>query len=563
MNFFSILAEVKGEMAPARKHTSKVKSAIAPKCEPAKATSAAPVASRVTKRAPAKHPSAAANALTPRSSTPPGKREAVRTTPTASLALRVEKRAVTRYATPIAGALTSRLPTPAKSSPRPEEVAPRRPLPIPATTVRDTNRSAKPAHVTVAELLAPHPVAVQKAAARKAREEADRKAVAQQQARLQRRRDLDRRQPAARGFDQRNSRQPQQSQALEHPRPYAPEEERQLKRQSNASYENMSQHDLHNEAKFRALELDVDYKMYLIEVLVIDDKAFFESMGMLGDRLEAVEYAKSEVEQHNKELRQQRAAAAKAIAEKIKCEREARIVQQQAAREAYKKKQQEERKKTKKLALEKKAVEQEQAVEAPKPEQKWKRKARQDTNDSGYFSKPPPPAETGENINAASAKGKKRARSNDDDNEDKTPNKMAKSSKSSQPPVKPCAIKPTHVSAPLPWAVQARANKTSSVKNYDVDMSDEDDEDVVVPARPVKKTTKKTTQVKEPTPEPSQPSRRHTRSSYIVEDEDDGDMEGDNEDAEDDDAFVVDDGWKPTRKSRLNAREKSRLFAGM
>ncbi|RYN84707.1 hypothetical protein AA0117_g1609 [Alternaria alternata] len=568
MDFLSIIAEAKGEKAPVKKATLKFKTAPAPKHKTAKATSTASLASKGAKGSPTKHSSPVANALTPCSPKPARKRETVRRTSTASPAFRVEKRTVAKHSTPIAKALSRRLPTPVQSSPGPEEAAPRRPLPKPATIVRDANHSAKSVDDTIAELLAPHPLAVKQAAERDAREEA-----AQQLARQERRQAPRRRQPAVLKVDEQKTSRRQQQQVLEPSKPFAPKEERRPRRQSKASYENMSQRDLLNEAQFRTLELDFDEKKYLVEVLVIDDKAYFELMEMLGDPLEAVEFTLGEVKQHNKEMRQERAAAAKAAAERTKRERrEALKVQQQAKREVQEKKRQEEREKTGKLApkrkkVEEKVKEEKHTVEAPKQERKRKRKISQGADDSGYFSKSSSPPETGKKDDEASLKGNKRARSNDnDDDEDKTPTKKAKSSKPPQPPQPPvtsCTIKPKRKPAALPRAMQAGANKTSSGKDKDVEMSDQVDSDVVVPAKPVKKTTKKTARVDARNTDPPQVSKRRTRSTCVVEDEEDEGMEDSDEDAEDDDAFVVDDGYKSTRKSRPKAKEVQKFFSGM
>lgn len=111
--------------------------------------------------------------------------------------------------------------------------------------------------------------------------------------------------------------------------------------------------------------------------------------------------------------------------------------------------------------------------------------------------------------------------------------------------------------------MQAGANKTSSGKDKDVEMSDQVDSDVVVPAKPVKKTTKKTTRVDARNTDPPQVSKRRTRSTCVVKNEEDEDMEDTDEDAEDDDAFVVDDGYKSTRKSRPKAKEVQKFFSGM
>ncbi|RYN47698.1 hypothetical protein AA0114_g7566 [Alternaria tenuissima] len=330
----------------------------------------------------------------------------------------------------------------------------------------------------------------------------------------------------------------------------------------------MSQRDLLNEAQFRTLELDSEDKKYLVEVLVINDKAYFELIEMLGDPLEAVEFALGEVKQHNKELRQEQAAAVKAAAERTKRERkEALKVQQQAKREVQEKKRQEEREKTGKLAPKKKKVEkvkeEKHAVEAPKQERKRKRKISQGADDSGYFSKSSSPPETGKKDDEVSLKGNKRARSNDDDDEDKTPTKKAKSSKPPQSPMASRTIKPKRKPAALPRTMQAGANKTSSGKDKDVEMSDQVDSDVVIPAKPVKKTTKKTARVDARNTDPPQVSKRRTRSTCVVENEEDEDMEDTDEDAEDDDAFVVDDGYKSTRKSRPKAKEVQKFFSGM
>ena len=565
MDFLSIIAEAKGEKAPVKKATLKFKTAPAPKHKTAKATSTASLASKGAKRSPTKHSSPVANALTPCSPKPARKRETLRRTSTASPAFRVEKRTVAKHSTPIAKALSRRLPTPVQSSPGPEEASPRRPLPKPATIVRDANHSAKSVDDTIAELLAPHPLAVRQAAERDAGEKA-----AQKLARQERRQAPRRRQPAvSKAVEQKTSRH-QQQQVLEPPKPFARKEERRPKRQSKASYENMSERNLLNEAQFRTLELDFDHKKYLVEVLVINDKAYFELMEMLGDPLEAVEFALGEVKQHNKEMRQERAAAAKAAAERTKRERkEAFKLRQQAKRDAQEKKRQEEREKTVKLAskkreAEEKVKEKKHPVEAPKQERK--RKIDQGADDSGYLSKSSSPPGTGKNDDEASLKGKKRARANDDDDEDKTPTKKAKSSKPPQPPQPPVAsrtIKPKRKPAALPRAMQAGANKTSSGKDKDVEMSDQVDSDVVVPAKPVKKTTKKTTRVDARNTDPPQVSKRRTRSTCVVENEEDEGMEDSDEDAEDDDAFVVDDGYKSTRKSRPKAKEVQKFFSGM
>jgi len=561
MDFLSIIAEAKGEKAPVKKATLKFKTAPAPKHKTAKATSTASLASKGAKHSPTKHSSPVANALTPCSPKPARKRETTRRTSTASPAFRVEKRTVAKHSTPIAKALSRRLPTPVQSSPGPEEAAPRRPLPKPATIVRDANHSAKSVDDTIAELLAPHPLAVKQAAERDACKKA-----AQQLARQERRQAPRRRQPAVLKADEQKTSRRQQQQVFEPPKPFAPKEERRPKRQSKASYENMSQRDLLNEAQFRTLELDFDEKKYLVEVLVINDKAYFEFVEMLGDPLEAVEFALGEVKQHNKEKRQERAAAAKAAAERTKRERkEAFKLRQQAKRDAQEKKRQEEREKTVKLAskkreAEEKVKEKKHPVEAPKQERK--RKIDQGADDSGYFSKSSSPPGTGKNDDEASLKGKKRARANDDD-EDKTPTKKAKSSKPPQPPVVSRTIKPKRKPVALPWAMQAGANKTSSGKDKDVEMSDQVDSDVVVPAKPVKKTTKKTARVDPRNTDPPQVSKRRTHSTCVVENEEDEDMEDTDEDAEDDDAFVVDDGYKSTRKSRPKAKEVQKFFSGM
>ncbi|RYO67417.1 hypothetical protein AA0113_g4578 [Alternaria arborescens] len=568
MNFLSIIAEAKGEKAPIKKATLKFKTAPAPKRKTAKATSTASLASKGAKTSPTKHSSAVANALTLCSPKFARKRETARRTSTASPAFRVEKRTVAKHSTPIPKALSRRLPTPVQSSTGPEEAAPRHPLPKPATVIRDANYSAKSVDDTIAELLAPHPLAVKQAAERDAHEKA-----VQQPARQERRQAPRRRQPAvSKADEQKTSRRRQQ--VFEPPKPFAPKEERRPKRQSKASYENMSQRDLLNEVQFRTLELDFDEKKYLVEVLVINDKAYFESMEMLGDPLEAVEFALGEVKQHNKEMRQERAAAAaKAAAERTKRERkEALKVQQQAKHKVQEKKRQDEREKTGKLAPKKKEVEEKvkeekHAVEAPKQERKRKRKISQGADDSGYFSKSSSPPETGKKDDEASLKGNKRVHSTDnDDDEDKTPTKKAKSSKPPQPPQPPVAsrtIKPKRKPAALPRAMQAGANRTSSGKDKDVEMSDQVDSDVVVPAKRVEKTTKKTARVDARNTDLPQVSKRRTRSTRVVGNEEDKDMEDTDEDAEDDDAFVVDDGYKSTRKSRPKAKEVQKFFSGM
>ncbi|KAL1799812.1 hypothetical protein ACET3X_000154 [Alternaria dauci] len=562
MDLFSILAEVKGEKAPTQKSTLKFKPAHGPKRETAKVTSTASPVTKATKRAPAKHSSPVADALSLKSAR---KRETARPTATATPAFRVEKRKVVKNTTSLAKLLNHRLPTPVQSSPRPEEAAPRLPLPKPATIV-----PAKPTDVTVDELPTPHPQPLE--------------ATPQQHARQQRRQASRRHQPAASKVEGQDNPHRQQQRVRELPGPSAPKKERLPNRQTKVSYENMSQRDLLNEAQFRALELEADYKPYLIEVLLINDTAYSELMGMFGDHFEALEFALGEVKQHNKELRQDRAAAAaKAATEKREREQEeTRKAQQQAAREARNKKRQEERAKTVELASKKKEAEEnvkekKHAVEAPKQEQKRKRKISHDTNDSGYFSKPASPPETGETNNKASPKGKKRARSNDDDNEDRMPTKKAKSSKPPQRPLAPRAIKRKRKSAPvaLPRAIQAGTNKTASAKDKDVEMSDDDQSDIVAPAKPVKKTTEKTMRIETHDTVPVDVVKRRTRSTYVLKEEDKGledededeDMEDTDDAAEDEDAFVVDDGWEPTCKAaskrKLSSEEKRKLFRGV
>ena len=94
-------------------------------------------------------------------------------------------------------------------------------------------------------------------------------------------------------------------------------------------------------------------------------------------------------------------------------------------------------------------------------------------------------------------------------------------------------------------------------------MSDQVDSDVVVPAKRVEKTTKKTARVDARNTDLPQVSKRRTRSTRVVGNEEDKDMEDTDEDAEDDDAFVVDDGYKSTRKSRPKAKEVQKFFSGM
>jgi hypothetical protein len=323
------------------------------------------------------------------------------------------------------------------------------------------------------------------------------------------------------------------------------------KRQSKSSYEDMSQRQLLDEVQFRELELDVDYKGYLVDVLVLNDKAYFELIDKLGDPIEAMEFAQGEVKHFNKELRRKRAVAQAAA--------------QQTEREAHKKKREEERAKAEQLAFEekeakKKAKEAKQAAEAQQQVQKRRRKDSQNT-DSDYSSKSTSSPGTGESGDAASVKGKKRARSNDNDTEDNTPRKKSKSSKSSQPSKTPRVIKAKRTPTTLPRAMQASVDKASSTKDEDVEMSEWNDSDGLVRSRPVKKTTKKTTQVNAPTIVPSQASTRRTRSTSVVEDPEDEDTEDADEDFEDNiDTFVEDDGYEPKRKSKIDAMTGSKLF---
>jgi hypothetical protein len=479
----SLLAEAKGDKAPAQKATPKVKSAVAQQRETTKSAS------------------------------------------TAFPALRVEKRAVAKGPAPIAKALNPRTSIPAKYIPRSEKAAPCDSLPVQATIARDTIRPVVSVDERIADLLAPHPLAVKQAATR---EKAAQEAAAQQASRQRQRGALGHRQPAAPRVERYGA---QQREILRLPKLYVPKEERRPKRLSKYSYEQMSQRQLLDEAQFRGFELDFDYKGYLVEVLVLNDEAYVDLMQKLGDPIEAVEFARGEVKQHNKELRQQRVAA-KAKAERTERERaEAHAAAQQAEREARETKRQEERVKAKQLALErrnaeKKAQEMKQAAEAQKQEQTRKRSDSQN-NDSGYSSKYTTSPGSDQSSGMASAKGKKRVRSNDDDVEDKAPDKKAKSSK------------------PLQSSKAPR------------------------PVKPVKKTTKETTRVDAPTVVPLQASTRQTRRILIVEDSVNESMEdtreGSDEDTEDDeDDFVVDDGYesKPKRKSKLSARDKKRLFAG-
>ena len=64
--------------------------------------------------------------------------------------------------------------------------------------------------------------------------------------------------------------------------------------------------DLLNEAEFRGLEVDSQEKSYLVEVLLIDDKAYAELMAKLGSHQEAIEFAQGEFAHYNQELRRQR-----------------------------------------------------------------------------------------------------------------------------------------------------------------------------------------------------------------------------------------------------------------
>jgi hypothetical protein len=313
----------------------------------------------------------------------------------------------------------------------------------------------------------------------------------------------------------------------------------------------MNQRQLLDEVQFRELELDYDYKGYLVDVLVLNDKAYFELIDKLGDPIEAMDFAQGEVKHFNKELRRKRAVAQAAA--------------QQTEREAHRKKKEEERAKAEQLAFEekeakKKAKEARQAAEAQQQMQKRRRKDSQNT-DSGYSSKSTSSPGIGESGDAASAKDKKRVRSNDDDTEENTSRNKTKSSKSSQPSKTPHVIKAKRTRTALPRAMQASADKASSIKDENVEMSDSNDSDVLVRTRPVKKTTKKTTQVNAPTIVPSQASTRRTRSTFVVEDPEDEDTEDADEDIEDNiDTFVEDDGYEPKRKSKIGAMTGSKLF---
>jgi hypothetical protein len=266
-------------------------------------------------------------------------------------------------------------------------------------------------------------------------------------------------------------------------------------------------------------------------------------MDQIGCRVLAVDFAQGAVRHHNQNLRRERA--------------EAEAAQQQTVREAHKKKKQEERVKAEKLAFEKrqaekKAKELKQAADAKEHEQKRKRKAIQNP-DSGYSSKSSASPETGENNDAASSKGKKRARPNEDNAEDSTPNKKVKSSQTFKVPR---VIKPKRKPAALPRAMQAGASKASSIDSKDVEMGN----------KPVKSTTKKTTKANAPSTQPSQTGRPRTRSNWVVGNSEDEDMEDADQDTDNESEFadfIEDDIGGRKRKSNIGAMASSRLFAGL
>jgi hypothetical protein len=78
--------------------------------------------------------------------------------------------------------------------------------------------------------------------------------------------------------------------------------ERRPARLQKSLYIPMKRQQLLEEAQFRGLEIVDDNKGCLIEMLVINDEAYFELIQKLGDRYIAEEFAKGAVEQYHREL---------------------------------------------------------------------------------------------------------------------------------------------------------------------------------------------------------------------------------------------------------------------
>jgi hypothetical protein len=92
--------------------------------------------------------------------------------------------------------------------------------------------------------------------------------------------------------------------------------ERRPARLQKGLYVSMTRRQLLEEAKFRSLELVHDNKDYIIEVLVVNDEAYFELMQKLGDRYLAEEFSQGAVKQYHRDLKLKGAVGKPAIIKK-------------------------------------------------------------------------------------------------------------------------------------------------------------------------------------------------------------------------------------------------------